>query len=176
MKITKTFKMMVELPRMGIFILRNDRNKQVYISYSKNLIQSVSRNILEMKDKTHVYKPLNYNIRDWKFDIIETLYYTDTLLDISCKVRVAENEYRNMGYEVKLHKNIMQLRLRVDIGEDYSVYCKLITKGYNEYVVGVFHTLQDSEEFINMYRNMSVILPVYANNDLTRQYFKRQSG
>lgn len=176
MKHSKIFKSMYELPRMGIFEIRNDRNKEVYISYSKNLVQSVSRNILEMKDKIHVYKPLNYNIRDWKFSIIETLSRNDSLLDISCKVRVVEHEYRNKGYTVKLHKNIMQLRFRVDIDNDFKVYCKLITKSYNEYVVGIFKNMKDAEYFVDMYRNMGTIIPVYANNELTREYFERQSG
>lgn len=175
MKIEKIFKAMFELPRMGIFVLRNDKKKRVYISYSKQLLTSLCRNIREMQDKVHVYKPLNYNFKDWKFSIIETLTFNDTILDISCKVGSLVQVYKQLGYDVRTHKNIAQLRFRVDVGQDYKIYCKLITKNYNEYVMGVFETMQDAEEFIQQYRNMSIISPLYASNTLTREYFERRS-
>lgn len=175
MRVSKVFKAMYEMPRRGIFILINEKKKCLYISYSKNLVTSVARNVREMQDKVHIYKPLNRNIRDWRFEIIETLYYEDTILDISCKINSFIEIYKQLGYEVKTHTNIVQLRFRVDIGEDYKVYCKLVTKGHNEYVMGVFNNMEEAEEFIIQYRNMKVLLPVYASNELTRDYFRPKS-
>lgn len=166
----KVFHNMYNLPKSGIFVFVNEKKRCVYISYSKNLVLTLSRNIYEMQNKVHLYRPLNYNIKKWKFSIIETIV-DDSLLDIHCKLNFYINEYRNNGYEVK-HHNVMILKFKVDIGEDYKVYCKLKARNGTEYVVGVFDNLQDSEEFQSLYRNMKVITPVYSNNDLTREFFK----
>lgn len=168
-------KLMYELPRSGIFKFVNEEKKLVYISYSKNLITSLSRNIKEIQDKVHVYKPLNEDFEDWKFDIIETLNYHDTILDISCKINLYIEEYKQLGYNVRTHQNIQKLKFRVDIGQDYKVYCKLISRGRTEYVVGVFKDMEDAKEFIEMYRNIKNIVPIYSTNQLTKDYFGPQS-
>jgi len=128
---------------------------------------------MEMKEKRHVYKPLN-KFRNWELDIIETLNYNHTILDISCSINTIIETYKQLGYDVKTHRNIMKVKFRVDIGEDYRVYCKLITKGYNEYVVGVFDTMKEAEDLILQYRNMNNIVPVYANNEATKEYLNRE--
>ncbi len=163
-------KQLYKLPKSCIYVLRNDKKKCVYITYSKNFITSLSRNIKEMQDGTHVYKPLNGKLGKWELHIIETLKFSDTILEISCSINSIIETYKALGYDIKTHKNVMKVRFRVDIGQDYKVYCKLITKGYNEYVVGVFNNMIEAEALIEQYRNMTVIRPVYADNDLTKSY------
>ena len=165
-------KQLYRLPKACIYVLRNDRKKCVYISYSRNFITSLSRNIKEMQDKVHVYPPLN-KYKHWELDIIETLNYNHSILDISYFIGVQVELYKHLGYDVKTHKNVMKLRFRVDIGQDFRVYCKLITKGYNEYVMGVFNNMIEAEGFIEQYINMSIIIPIYATNELTRNYLNK---
>lgn len=155
-------------------MLKNEKKKCVYIFYSKNLITSLSRNVREMKDKVHVYKPLNSDIRNWKFDIIETLSKNDTFLDISCKMQYHKELYKQLGYEVKTTR-IMEVRFRVDIGDDYKIYCKLITKGYKQHIVGIFNNMEEANDFIQLYKQMKIITPIYANNELTCNYMRNKS-
>lgn len=161
-----------KLPKACIYALVNTKKKCVYISYSKNFIISLSRNIKEMQDKVHVYKPLN-KYKSWELVIIETLNYKSTILDISSSINTTIETYKALGYDIKTHKNVMKLRFRVDIGQDFRVYCKLITKGYSEYVVGVFNNMIEAEDLILQYRNMTIIRPLYADNDLTREYLSK---
>lgn len=161
---------MYNLPKSGIFVFVNEKSKSVYISYSKNLILTLARNVKEIQDRVHIYKPLNSNLEDWEFSIIETIHYEDSLLDIHCKVNFYVNEYRNNGYDVK-HHNIMVLQFRVEIGSDYRIYCKLKARNGNEYIVGVFRNRLECSYLDDIYRNMKTIIPVYACNELSREYF-----
>lgn len=165
-------KQLYKLPKACIYVIKNDKKKCIYISYSKNFITSLSRNIKEMQEGIHTCKFLNGGLGKWELTIIETLTYHHTILEISCSINSIIETYKALGYEIKTHKNVMKVRFRVDIGEDYRVYCKLITKGYNEYIVGVFLNMKDAEDLITQYRNMKVITPIYANNALTKEYFE----
>lgn len=162
-------KLLYRLPKSCIYALVNKKKKYVYISYSKNFITSLSRNIKEMKDGNHVYEPLN-KYKSWELHIIETLNYEHTLLDISCFINSIIETYKELGYNVSTHRNVMKVRFKVCVGQDFKVYCKLITKGYNEYIVGVFNNMEEAKDLIEQYRNMKVIRPLYSNNDLTKKY------
>lgn len=166
---SKVFIDMYKLPRGGIFIFLNYKKRTVYISFSKNLVWSLAKNVKEIQDRVHVCNALNTDIRDLEFMIIETLNYHDTLLDIHSKMNDYIQYYRNKDYVIK-HSRILQPRFVTQIGEDLKVYCKLKGQGIKEYIVGVFNNLEESKEFQEIYRNMKIIYPVYAINDLTREY------
>lgn len=174
MILNKVFEEMYNFPQSGIYVIINKKKKYVYISYSKNLLTTVCKNIREMQNRVHVYKPLNKgDIKDWKFSIIETINKDDnSILDISTKINYYITEYRNIGYDIKTYTNIVKFKFRVDVGQDYRVYCKLITRGYKEYVVGVFNNRQESKQFEELYRNMKVIIPIYSINSLTKEYIE----
>jgi hypothetical protein len=168
----KIFKDMYKLPREAIYAFRNEKEKSVYITYSKDFLTAFSKNIREIRDKVHICKFLNRNIRDLEFEIIETMSKETTSLDIHCLLIHHIQRLRDEGYTVIGYRNIQPLRFRVHIGQDFKVYCKLITKQYKEYVVGVFETMKDANPFIETYKAMKVIFPVYASNTLTKEYIE----
>lgn len=169
----EVFETLYNLPREGIYAIRNEQEKSVYISYSKDLLTSVSKNVKQIKEKVHICNFLNREIEELEFGIIETLNYYTTKLDIHCLLYYHITEYRNKGYTVIAYRNIKPLRFRVDIGQDCRVYCKLITKDYKEYVVGVFNNKIEAKDFIKQYQDMdSLIYPIYSINDLTKEYIE----
>lgn len=154
----------------GIWAFVNDTDRIVYLSYSKNILSSISRNIKEISDKSHSCKKL---IRDKsKIQIL--------LIEDRCqkaKLGYWVEYYRNNGYTLYRSNNgEITYKTRVAITTDFLVHVLLVNKRNDKLVVGVFNTMEDASTFIQKHYQNKIHKIVYSDNLLTHNYLKRMAS
>lgn len=166
------YKDLIEIPRNGIYILKSEKERFVYITYSKDIVMSLGKNIKSIQDRVHTCTALNSGYGDLEFEVIETLSDQYTILDIHCRIHYYIDLYTELGYNIVTYKTIQKLKFKVDVNNDYKVVCKLVAiSSRNEYIMGIFRDMEDAKGFIELYSNMKVLQPVYAINELSSNYF-----
>lgn len=164
---------MYNLSRSGIYALIDKRSRYVYICYSHDVIQSLSRNISQIASRTHRYKQLVRSRKRLDFVYLENIHYEDSRIDIASKVHYWIEYYKNLEYTVLNKVKIKQYKVRTDITTDKIIHVKLISRSYKELVVGVFDNMIEANEFAKLYKQMNFITPIYSTNALTRAYVVR---
>jgi hypothetical protein len=156
----------------GIYCLINESKKRVYISYSKDIITSLSRIVRDIRSKNVIYKQLIKDVRGLEFLLLEDINIYDSEIDVCTKLDYFITLYKQLGYELYNDKYKLQkfkVSLEVDLN-DNLVYVKLVNKRYKKIVVGVFDKMYDAEEFATLFETMDIIKPIYSINNLTKSY------
>ncbi len=164
---------MYKLPRSGIYGLVCHKSKLVYISHSKDICTSISRLLRDIHSRNCIYKQLIKDASKLEFIKLENINNCDTLVDIHTKIDFFVQRYKQEGYSLYNTKHrYQQFKVKIEVGSDFLVYVKLVSKLYKKIVVGVFDKMYEAEEFATVFDTMDIVKPVYSINDLTRNYIK----
>lgn len=174
MKIDSLFKKLYKLPRSGIYCLLHKRKKKIYITHSKNICTSLSKNIKDIQDNVHIYKQLRKDVKSLEFVILEVLDLDMSLTDIHNRIYNYINIYKQDGYtlyneKVKLIKNKVTIQI-----VDYLVHV-VVGNTRKSTLCGIFDNMEDAVKFKEVLENQEVILPIQATNSETLSYFRLQS-
>lgn len=154
----------------GVWAFVNDTDKIVYLSYSKNIQSTVSRNIKEMADNSHSCKQL---IKDKSKLQLQVLEYNCSKAKLSYWI----DNYRNKGYSLYRERNgEVVYRVKVKIIPEYFVHVTLCNLRGTSTVVGVFDNMQEANSFIQTHYSDKIYNIVYSDNILTKQYLKRMAS
>jgi len=130
-------------PEMCIYGLINNTDKKIYLGYTVNLPQALSRIIKELK---YSNGKLRDDLNKLELIIIEPI--TDRK-NLRIKYKEYSNKYSNEGwilYRKDKYSNIPCYKLRIDVigvgesskDEDTKVEVNLLTRRYKKLTVGVF--------------------------------------
>lgn len=167
------FKELINLPNRCIYGLFNEKDQRVYIGFTNNIIVTLPRLINDIKYSNNLLKQ---DIQLLEFRIIETLEDKNAL---RIRYQYWVREYSNKGYQLYRDYKAVEYKLSIDIIKnpfvqahtDYLFGVKLVSRGYNERIVGIFRTMVDADAFVSShYRTIDNI--IYADNELTRDYLK----
>lgn len=168
----KGYSNLVELNQPGVFALVHVRTKSMYISYSNNILKSVSEHLSHAKKGTHVNSNLNKQYKNLRLYIIEICDYSN------CKYQCAYwyKYYKDQGYNLYNKRKPVQYRVAIEIDiRTYKVLVQLVNKRKERIVLGVFDKVQEAEQFALLVQSQEVIRPLYATNELTRLYVLEHS-
>ncbi len=174
---TRYFRQFMGLCRPGIYVLVDNRHKKVAIIHTNDLLRSISATMTQLKSNTHKCKKLNEH-KEWlSLEILETV-----------EDRVARylrhsywvEHYKKLGYKMFFYKKAIEFKVRVVIEPDFTpssdnllVYVVLKNTRGDKLVVGVFNAMPEAEAWVEaVYRPMNIISPVYADNELSQEYFR----
>jgi len=166
-----TLKDLTDLNSPGVYAFLNTEDKQIYITQSNNILSSVSRNIAQIRDKSHPCRPLLRKLPKLQLIVLEHELSTKNR-----KIRVGywKTHYKNKGYELYNPSIPVTYKIQTRITSDYFVHVLLINKRNDKIVVGVFNTLFESESFISEhYPNQSINNVIYSSNDLTKSFYNK---
>lgn len=168
----RVFKHMFNIPRSGIYCLINHKKKMLYIAYSKDICTSLSRIVKDIKDKNIIYKQMIKDVKKLEFEYLEDINNCDTTLDIHLKLGFYIDKYKHLGYTLYNNRyKHLQLKVSIIPSNDLKfVHVTLVSKTYKRIVVGVFESIYEAQEFATVFDNMDLVKPIYAINDLTRNY------
>lgn len=132
-----------DYPEMCIYGLINNVDKKIYLGYTVNLPQAISRIIKELKYSNNKLKG---DVGNLELCVLETI--TDRK-NLRIKYKEWCNKYSNEGwilYRKDNYSNIPRYKLRIDIigvgesskDEDIKVEVNLLTRRYKKLTVGVF--------------------------------------
>lgn len=134
-QIDELYRNMLDLSIPGVYAYVQHSSRKVFISYSRNIIASVSRNIQE-------HKYLDYEL---------------VILDIDAKdLRLSTSnwihDYRNKGYTILNERIPVQYKWIIDITKDFKVRTRLVNSRYKAIEEHYFDTIVLAQEFVNSYR------------------------
>jgi hypothetical protein len=165
-------KNLTELTCSGIWAFVNTKDKRIFISHSNNILSSVSRNISEIKDKSHSCRKL---LRD--LPNLELLVLEADVLPQDRKIKVGKwmENYKNKGWTLYKDTPPVLYSIRTSISKDYKVHILLVNKRNDKLVVGVFTTMDEATQFLfTNYPNNKVHNVIYSDNSLTREFNGRK--
>ena len=170
------------LPNNSVFALHNPKKNKVHLMYAKNTLVRLARFIDELRNRENSLTELCDDLDDLELVILET-YSTESV----CKLMmnywydyVTEEE----GMELYTKRNYLSYKARIEylsFSYDYLnknnvdlVYVQLVNSRGKGMIVGVFKSIPEAEEFKKNYLDIQRhITPVYATNDLTKNYISK---
>lgn len=161
---------LTQLNQPGVWAFVNDRDKIIYLSYSNNILSSVSRNVRELTDKTHSCRRMVRDRSNLRIQIIEPNCQ-------KAKLGYWVDYYRNSGYSLYRNNNgEVTYKVRTMITDEYLIHVMLVNKRNDKTVVGVFPNMEDANHFIQTYYQNNIHRIVYSDNPLTKQYLTRKAS
>lgn len=154
---------------MGLYCFINKEDKRLYITWSIDLLRSVTRHIGMLCSGVHNYRNMQLDCNKLEFEFIETI--EDDRSDISLKYQYWVEYYKELGYTLYAENQVSKYKVVIKIKKSL-VYVTLKSTYYTNIVVGVFNNMPEAEEFASIINNLKIISPIYAINDLSKKFFK----
>lgn len=169
------FKLMFKLPNRAIAAFVNEVDKKIYIFQTSGLIGSLSRNVDNIKSKTHNLQELVKDVSKLKLIILQEYQVHDNLrLELSYWT----NYYKSLNYQM-YSRNSKNLRLFTKLEVDINnglILVKLCTQYGDSLVSGVFNKIADANEYRNYLDGLGFIRPIVAINKETRDWYRINGG
>jgi len=173
------------LPKASVFGLYNRKKNKVFLCLGKDTTKRLCSLVTELKYNSHRISELCNDLDDLELIILETS--TDPNLDNSYKRFKLHMNYWYDYIETSgitlygTRYNYIEYKPRITYGLNYNgesvVMIDLVTRRNDSFTVGLFSNYFDAEEFKKQYfDNQKYVYPVFANNDLTKNYMEYKNG
>lgn len=157
----------------GIWGLVNEADRKIYLSYSNNILSSISRNISDLKSRCHSCRDLNNDLSKLSIIIVERNTPSSQLkLSLSNWM----DNYRNNNYGLYREFIPVSYKLRKVVSKDYLVHVLLVNSRNDKIVVGIFDKMDLADQFINTHYKDNITKVIYSDNQLTGNYIKRMGN
>jgi hypothetical protein len=153
----------VDLIQPGIYGIINNRN--VFIGYSNNILQSVSSQLAMIQSGTHTY------IKD-PIDQLQIVIIETNPISLKISQTYWADYYKTQGYQVLNNKRLLRYKIRTRVDNNFQVIVELVSKRNNAKVVGVFAKVSEAEAYCKLLQQNDPIVPIVCTNDLTSKYLK----
>lgn len=163
---------LLDIPEVGVYGLINETEKKVYITYSEDMLGGISRLLRNIKDNNTGYRELRRDIDSLSIKIIETVNYDYTKRDLRDLFRYWSEYYVLLGYTLYRSYKALQCIVAIEMLPDLRVAVTLRNKALKGIIMGIFKTMSEANSFVQMYNSMDIIVPVYALNEDTREYYR----
>jgi len=163
----KELQLLVNMPKNAIYALVDAQDKEIFLTYSYDVLSSLSRLISEIR--AGIGLPIDPTKYEYK--LLET---TDKQ-NLKLRFNYWYDYYASLGYKFHNKRRHINYRLTSVVGRDFRnpnhrlLYVKL-KNWKNEIVLGAFNNIEECNEFINNYGDLYSIK--YATNQLTNEYLK----
>lgn len=154
------------IPKQGVYILKNLYSNTCFINYSSNIPSALVRNID------------NYNLRDqYSFEVLEIVTNKE-LLRLRCQYY--KDFYSNIGYDIINSNKVCKFKIAIEVVDGFHAHngvspviaVKVVSRGHKELIVGIFNAYRDADKFIAANYSDGAYNIVYADNDLTKEFLK----
>ena len=169
---------LVELPDACIFVLYNQDKGKAHLALCKNGLLRIPRLINELRKNEHKIKELCEDLGELQLKVLETHEDYETL---RLHMNFWYNYIEDLGLETySKRRTYIKYKSRINIGYDYNgdrrVFVELVNRRNESFVVGVFEKMFEGRDFKKQYfDSKDYVYPVYANNELTKNYVERKS-
>ena len=155
-----------------IWALANPVDKKIFISYSNNILSSLSRNISEILDNSHSCRQLISDYNRLELMILETPVPSNQL-----KVKSGHymDHYKDNGWSLYKANPPVKYTVKTLIAKDCKAHVVLVNKRNDKLVVGVFDTMHEADEFTSSaYPNNTVTTIIYSQNSLSKEFLRKR--
>lgn len=181
--------LILNICKPGIYKLQHTKKNLVLIKQSSNISKSLLGVINEAAEGFLSPKDLRQDILKGlvTFEVLETISDRPTR-ELRYNYWV-DYYHKTLKYKFYIHPSLNNKRLtyvvhkelsigtNLEDGFNYFVTVLLRTKKSNPIVVGLFSSMNDADVFISESYPLPLISSIiYANNELTRNYFKEEAS
>lgn len=155
------------LDAMGIYALKNEADKRIFVSYGKNMLANFLRLLGALKtDKRNGL--LLADIEKLELHILETSP-KDYVEHMKIKVSDYCAQFQAGGYTLyRQYKDRHGYKVETVVSDRFLVEVWLKARVGYKLCVGVFRTVYEADEFVAAnYKDRAYIYPIYAKNELT---------
>lgn len=158
------------VPGLYAFINRPDR--RIDIRHSSNVLEAVARHTSQIANGSHECRGLILDREKLHCVLLERVMHGPTrLIHHAMWVK----HYRSNGYTLYRSRSASRFYLRRDV-LGALMFVKLVNSNHDELVVGVFMHANEADAFITKYYPDPPYNPIYASNQLTRDYYRNVGG
>lgn len=160
-------KVLHDLPKNSVYALVNDQDKEIFLTYSYDVLSSLTRVINEFKSGIG----LNIDIARFGFKLLETIKHRD---ELKFRFNYWYDQYKTNGYKFHNKRRPVHYKLISTIEGSFKshmrklIYVKLKNR-YNEIILGVFDNIDECNDFMNNYGDLYKIKR--ADNKLTKEFY-----
>lgn len=159
------FEALKTLPKQGVYLLKNEDLKQVFIGHSSNMPLSIIRNL----ENNKLFMP------EYSFELLEVV---ESKINLLPRTQFYKDKYCNLGYNLINNNKVFNRKLRIDLINDFRFHpngeclfaVKLISSDYRALTVGIFDYYDDVQSFVAANYCNVIYNIVFADNALTREY------
>lgn len=151
--------------KAGVYRLVNKLENSCYILQSSNMAKSLVRLL-----SSNLYFP------EFEFEILEIVTNN---INLRPRCQYFKDLYSSNGWTIINNKRVSSLKVHIEVIDDfrdknsdtYLLAVKLVSKGYKNFIVGVFDSYTDMDEFLHQYYAANLVTGIYyCNNPLTKEY------
>jgi hypothetical protein len=136
------FQSILALPKQAIFVLLNEKDKKVYISYSTKFHSKLGSIAEQIHDHTWRWKDMIKDKKKLQLQILETSVQKNF-------VKYYRDYYRNKGYELYNEKERIPLWYEFKLGYTQRKVVVFAVDGHwNKTVLGRFDTYEEARGFL----------------------------
>ena len=169
-------KELANLPESCIFSLFNRNKMKGQIFLCKNGLLRIPQIINDLRTNQHSIKELCQDISSLELIILET--HPDYEL-LRLHMQYWGDYLEESGITPYKKHTYLRYKARISVGYDYDakrrVFVEMVNRRNESFVVGVFHKMHEAKEFKHEYFDtQKYVYPVYASNNLTKNYSERR--
>lgn len=159
-------KELYNMPRNSVYALINEQDKEIFLTYSYDVLSGLTRLINEIK----AGYGLSINPHKFQYKLLETL---DSREDLKLAFNRWYEHYKNNDYKFYNKRRPISYKLISVVDKDFRsssrllLYIKLKNR-YNTLTVGVFDNIEECNDFMGNYGSTNIIK--YASNKLTKDF------
>lgn len=154
------------MPKNSIYALINEQRKEIFLTYSYDVLSGLTRLINEIK--SGIGLPIDPS--EFKYKLLETVAKRE---DIKFRFNYWYDTYKQSDYKFYNKRKPINYKLISTIEKDFRnktkrlLYVKLKNK-HCEVTLGVFNNIEECNDFIDNYGDLYKIK--HASNKLTKEY------
>lgn len=136
------FQSFLNLPKQAMFVLINEKDKKVYISFSTRFHTKLGSIVTQMRDGTWRWKDMIKDKKKLEVKILETRVEKHF-------VNYYRTEYRNKGYT--LYNETERIPLQYEFKINYTsrrVLVVAVDRNYKKTILGRFETYEEARGFL----------------------------
>lgn len=163
-------KSLLNIPRSGIAVFVNEKNRKVFLFHSTYLIEAAVRHLKTINNRMccdAVYEDRN----DLLLKVLEVV---ENPIALPVRIRYWRDKFVSEGYALYRPVNGVKYTLKIEYDRYANVLVTAVNKRSTGYVIGVFRNLGLAHQWVkNTFKNTEYIIPEYANNALTKSYLEK---
>lgn len=146
MTIVNNIKNLKEICVPGVYCFVNENDKKVFISHSTNILNSVSKILLEISNGIYTKKDIIKDVEKLEFKVLEKEEFRIARL---VKLEKYIIEFKVAGYELYNRSNFSP-KYKIDyyITKDFEVWVCLVNSRYKKFMVKQFSNVDAAKNFI----------------------------
>jgi hypothetical protein len=160
------------LSKPGIWALVNEVDRKVFLSFSGSMADSLTRNMMALKDGSHRYKPMVEDVSKLTLKVLEE--FSGSNVENRLRLNYWIDHFKQQKYRLYNKDVSIKLCIRKDlVAKPVGVLVSLINRRYKRIPLGIFKNMTEADRFIETHYSNGIYNIIKASNQMSLDYFRK---